>query len=155
MREFAAWLSKTPPSVFIQEHWSWAVPAIHVVHLVGVALVIGSALMINLRVLGLAAADQTLQQTSERFRPWLTGALWVMVASGLLMVIGEPVRELVTLSFWLKMTLLVMAILVTAVVQRRPRASLAIVACLLWFSIIGVARLIPYDWVWASWSPVQ
>ena len=68
-------------------------------------MVMGSVLMIDLRILGWAGMDQTLRQTTSRFGPWLTGSLWLLLATGILMVVGEPVRELVTFSFWLKMAL--------------------------------------------------
>ena len=78
MHQFALWLASTPPSVFIQEHNAWAIPAIQSVHIVGIALVMGSVLMIDLRILGLAWTDQTLRQTTSRFGPWLTGSLWLL-----------------------------------------------------------------------------
>ena len=39
MHQFALWLASTPPSVFIQEHNAWAIPAIQSVHIVGIGLV--------------------------------------------------------------------------------------------------------------------
>ncbi len=169
MRDFALWLATTSPSVFIQEHNAWTIPAIQSVHIVGIALVMGSVLMIDLRILGLAWADQTLQQTTRRFGPWLTGSLWLLLATGLLMVIGEPVRELVTFSFWLKMTLVAIGALVAVLFQRALRRherqwedtlvhrpgvkALAIVTFLVWACIIVLGRLIAYDHVWGSWSP--
>src|SRR6185503_20802610 len=110
--------ASTPPSVFIQEHNAWTIPAIQTVHIVGIALVMGSVLMIDLRILGLAWTEQTLHQTTRRFGPWLTGSLWLLLATGVLMVIGEPVRELVTFSFWMKMTLVAVGAVVAVMFQR-------------------------------------
>ena len=93
MKQFALWLSTTSPSVFIQEHNVWAIPAIQSIHIVGIALVMGSVLMIDLRILGWAWADQTLRQTTNRFGPWLSASLCLLLVTGLLMVVGEPVRE--------------------------------------------------------------
>jgi len=171
VKQFALWLSTTSPSVFIQEHNSWAIPAIQSIHIVGIALVMGSVLMIDLRVLGLAWADQTLRQTTNRFGPWLTGSLWLLLATGILMVIGEPVRELVTFSFWLKMTLVAIGALVAVIFQRALRRdeqrweqtlvhtpsikTLAILTFLIWVCIIFLGRLIAYDHVWGSWSPSE
>ena len=73
MKQFALWLSTTAPSVFIQEHNGWTIPTIQSIHIVGIALVMGSVLMIDLRILGWAWSDQTLRQTVRRFGPWLTG----------------------------------------------------------------------------------
>jgi len=170
VKQFAEWLSTTLPSVFIQKHNSWAIPTIQSIHIVGIAMVMGSVLMIDLRILGWAGMDQTLRQTTSRFGPWLTGSLWLLLATGILMVIGEPVRELVTFSFWLKMALVAIGTLVAAKFQaalRRHeqleealarRASikgLAILTFLIWACIIVLGRLIAYDHVWGSWSPAE
>ncbi len=171
MNQFALWLASTPPSVFIQEHNAWAVPAIQSVHIVGIALVMGSVLMIDLRILGLAWTDRTLQQTTRRFGPWLTSSLWLLLATGLLMVVGEPVRELVTFSFWLKMALVAIGAVVAVAFQRVLRRheqqwegtlvhsssikALAILTFLVWVGVIFLGRLIAYDHVWGSWSPAR
>jgi len=125
--------------------------------------------MICLRILGWAGMDQTLRQTTSRFGPWLTGGLWLMLVTGILMVIGEPVRELVTFSFWLKMFLVAVSTVVVTIfqsslrkheqrwedtlVQRGSIKGLAIVTFLIWVCIIILGRLIAYDHIWGSWSP--
>jgi hypothetical protein len=170
VNQFALWLASTTPSVFIQEHNAWAIPAIQTVHIVGIALVMGSVLMIDLRILGLAWTDHTLRQTTSRFGPWLTGSLWLLLATGLLMVVGEPVRELVSFSFWLKMALVALGAAVAVSFQRALRRQeqqwerkaaqpsiklLAILTFFMWIGIIFLGRLIAYDHVWGSWSPAQ
>jgi hypothetical protein len=169
VKQFALWLSTTPPSVFLQEHNTWAIPTIQSIHIVGIAMVMGSVLMIDLRILGWAGMDQTLRQTTNRFGPWLTGSLWLLLATGLLMVVGEPVRELVTFSFWLKMALVALGTVVAAVfmrtlrrheaqwedalVRRRSVKGLAILTFAVWAFVIVLGRLIAYDHVWGGWSP--
>jgi hypothetical protein len=169
LRQFAEWLSTTFLSVFIQKHNSWVIPAIQSIHIVGIGLVLGSVLMIDLRVLGWAGMDQTLRQTTTRFGPWLTAALCLLLATGALMVIGEPVRELVTFSFWLKMLFVAVGTVIAAIFQitlrkheqqweetivnRRSIKCLAVLTFLIWVCIIILGRLIAYDHVWGSWSP--
>jgi putative copper export protein len=125
--------------------------------------------MIDLRVLGWASMDQTLLQTKRRFGPWLTAALCVLLTTGALMVIGEPVRELVTFSFWFKMVLVAVGTLVAAIfqislrkheqrweeklVRRKSIKCMAVLTFLIWLCIIILGRLIAYDHVWGSWSP--
>jgi hypothetical protein len=171
VKHFALWLSTTSPSVFIQEHNAWAIPAIQSIHIVGIGLVMGSVLMIDLRILGWAWVDHTLRQTTRRFGPWLTGALWLLLATGMLMVIGEPVRELVTFSFWLKMGLVAIGALVATIFRRTLRRheehwegtlvhkpgikALAVLTFFIWVCIIFLGRLIAYDHVWGSWSPSE
>jgi hypothetical protein len=169
VKQFAEWLSTTSPSVFIQNHNAWVIPAIQSVHIIGIAVVLGSAFMIYLRILGWAGMDQTLRQTTGRFGPWLTGGLYLMLATGVLMVIGEPVRELVTFSFWLKMFLVAVSTVFAVtfrislrkherrweetLVKRRSIKGLAILTFLIWVCIIILGRLIAYDHIWGPWSP--
>lgn len=169
MNSFAVWLSTTLPSVFIQTHEAWMVPVIQSLHIVGIGIAVGSALMITLRVLGWAGTDQSLAQTLRRFGPWLTGALLLLLASGSLLIVAEPVRELITLSFWLKMacvaTLAVIAATFQASVKKQPqlweqtlvrRRTVRLAAMLtfvLWGCIIILGRLIAYDHIWGHLSP--
>jgi hypothetical protein len=169
VKHFALWLSTTLPSVYLQEHNAWAIPTIQSIHIVGIAMVMGSVLMIDLRILGWSGTDQTMRQTTDRFGPWLTGSLWLLLVTGILMVVGEPVRELVTFSFWFKMALVVVGAVVAVMFQRALRRheqqwgdalvertsirTLAIVTFLVWAFIIVLGRLIAYDHVWGAWSP--
>jgi hypothetical protein len=161
MKPFAEWLSTTAPSVFIQEHNAWAIPLIQSIHIVGISAVSGSAFLIILRILGLSAMDQTLQQVSDRYWPWVKGSLYLLLVSGLLMVVGEPARELVSFSFWAKMFLVAVGAILAFVFQRsshkgEPGGSakgLAIFTFAIWVCIIFLGRLIAYDHIWGSWSP--
>jgi hypothetical protein len=171
LNRFAEWLSQTFLSTVIQNHNSWVIPTIQSIHIVGIGVVVASVFMVDLRILGWAGMDQTLRQTTDRFGPWLTGGLCVLLATGGLMVIGEPVRELVTVSFWLKMFLVAVGTLVATVFRislrkyekdweetisgRASIKCLAVLTFLIWVAIIILGRLIAYDHVWGSWSPAQ
>jgi hypothetical protein len=164
----AEWLSLTWLSTLIQTHNAWVIPTIQSVHIVAIGIVVTSVLMIDLRILGLASRDQTLRETTDRFGPWMSRALVVLLATGVLMVIGEPRRELLSFSFWLKMLLVIVGTVVAAIfkstlkrneqqweqklVNRGAVKSLAIVTLLIWVSIVILGRLIAYDHVWGSWS---
>jgi hypothetical protein len=164
---FADWLSRTSLSVTIQTH-EWIIPTIQSIHIVAIGIVLASVFMIDLRILGWAGRDQTLRQTTARFGPWLSGALGVLLATGVLMVIGEPVRELLAFSFWLKMGLVAigsaLAVAFQAALRRHERQwetslvnrpavkSLAILTLLIWMGIVVLGRLIAYDHVWGAWS---
>jgi hypothetical protein len=164
---FIEWLSQTPFSLVIQTH-RWIVPTIQSIHIVAIGVVVSSVFMIDLRVLGWAGRDQTLMETVGRFGPWLSGALCVLLVTGALMVVGEPARELLSFSFWLKMCLVAIGTLIAAafqialrrnehhweesVVERRTTKSLAILTLLVWVGVIVLGRLIAYDHVWGAWS---
>jgi putative copper export protein len=130
-------------------------------------MLVGSVLMINLRLLKVVGTDQTLRQTSDRFGPWLTIALCTLLTSGLLLIIGEPVRELVTFSFWFKMFLIVVGSTIAAMFRmrlNRQGESLAdsssarfwaIFTLVVWIGVIFLGRLIAYDHIWGAWSPAE
>lgn len=168
MTQFAEWLSQTSLSLAIQTRNGWVIPTLQSIHIVAIGMVVGSVFMIDLRILGWAGQDQTLRQTTNRFGPWLTGALCVLLATGLLMVVGEPMRELLNFSFWLKMCLVAVGTVIAAVfritlkrneqrweaslVNRGAVKSLAVLTFLIWVFIVILGRLIAYDHVWGAWS---
>lgn len=167
MNHFAEWLSQTSLSLAIQVH-EWVIPTIQSIHIVAIGVVLASVFMIDLRILGWAGRDQTLDETTSRFGPWLSGALCVLLLTGVVMVIGEPARELLAFSFWFKMSLVAIGTIVAAVFQvslNRSRhqwetslvnrwtiKSIAIVTFLVWVGVVVLGRLIAYDHVWGSWS---
>jgi hypothetical protein len=171
LNEFALWLSETWPSVLIQTHNDWVIPTIQSIHIAGIGIVLTSVFMMDLRILGLAGKDQTLRQTTNRFGPWLMWALVALLVTGALMVIGEPVRELVTVSFWLKMSLIVVGTVIAAIFLRTLRKNeqgwedtitkrlsiklMAIFTFLIWLAIVVLGRMIAYDHLWGAWSPAR
>ena len=171
MNSFALWLSQTYPSVLIQTHNSWMIPTIQSIHIAGIGIVLTSVFMMDMRILGLAGKDQTLRQTTNRFGPWLMWSLVALLVTGVLMVIGEPVRELVTVSFWLKMFLIAVGTLVAAIFLRTLNRNeqewgetmtrrlsiklMAILTLLVWLAVVVLGRLIAYDHIWGAWSPAR
>ena len=168
MSRFADWLTKTSLSHTLRIHESWLIPGVQSIHIIGIAIIIGSLFMIVLRILGWAGTDQTLRQTTDRFGPWLIGALWLQLATGIVMIVAEPVRELVNFSFWTKMVFVAVGAVLSVVflvtlpnheqqwetlVNRRSIKSLAILTFLIFLCIIVLGRLIAYDHIWGSWSP--
>src|SRR5262252_3840528 len=164
--QLADWLSRTSLSVAIQSH-EWIIPTIQSLHIAAIGVVMASIFMIDLRVLGLAGRDQSLLETTARFGPWLSGALCVLLATGIFMIIGEPARELLAFSFWFKMFLVAVGTLIASVFQitlkrnehywekslHRWRVKLlAVSTFLIWVGIVVLGRLIAYDHVWGSWS---
>ena len=166
MHELAVRLQETPLSVMIQSV-SWIIPTLQSIHILTIGVVFVSSLMIALRVLGRMRADETFEAVWRRFAPWMWGGLIVMAVTGAILIVGEPVREVTALSFWLKMALIVIGVTSTALFGRslRPVAlvagpqfsakakSGAIALVVLWLAIIFLGRAIAYDVeVWGSHS---
>jgi uncharacterized membrane protein SirB2 len=157
--QFCAWLEHTPVSQTIQTV-DWIVPAVQTVHILAIAAVMGSVLMINLRLINLVGRDQSLNAFSARFLPVIWWALPVLLATGIIMVVGEPVRSLENPVFQLKMLLVLTAIAITlgyqAPLKKNPvfwhvsglhRVAafvLALVSLVIWVSIVLAGRWIAY-----------
>ncbi len=166
MDDFAAWLHATAFSQTIQSV-RWIVPLLQSIHIVMIGLVFVSSLCIALRVLGKLRADEPFSAVWGRFAPWLWSAFFVMLVTGVLLIVGEPAREFGALSFWLKMGLVVIAVVVTTALGglmksaphdastplRGPARPAAMGLVVLWLAIIFLGRAIAYDIeVWGSHS---
>ena len=169
MNNFAQWLYATAPSAFIRSHEVWMIPTIQSVHIISIATAVSSAFLIAMRVMGWLGADQTVLQTQQRYGPWLTGALWMLLLTGSLLVLAEPPRDLVTFSFWLKMALVAVMAATAVAFQRSVRRhaqaweseagaragvkAAALLTFVVWAAIIILGRLIAYDHIWGRLSP--
>lgn len=153
--EFALWISDTSASQWIVTHF-WAIPIIQVVHIVAIAASFASILMINARMFNIAGSS-SMAETANRYIRVLWWALVVLVLSGIAMIIGEPVRELINPYFWIKMGLVVFGVLVSIWfhkgVLKHVAAGREIVATdkttavflvLLWMTIMYCGRFIAY-----------
>ncbi len=82
LNDFCVWLDGTALSQVIQSQ-AWIVPTVQSIHILAFALVVASALMINLRLTGIFARDQSLDRISARFLPFIwwpiSMALWVSI----------------------------------------------------------------------------
>ena len=159
MREFCKWLASTPLSQTLQSH-DWLIAGLQTIHILGISVVLSSAVLIDLRLLRIAERDQAPDQVARRFLPSIWLVLPVLLASGGLMIIGEPRRSLLNDTFYLKIGLLMAAIGVTVFLQssvirhagfwnatagRRTLVKFAAAASLLiWGCVILAGRWIAY-----------
>jgi hypothetical protein len=162
--DFARWLASTPASIWVQSHL-WLTPLLQSIHILMIGVVFVVIMMITLRVLGLVSTDETFAAVWQRFTPWMWTALVIMLCTGVILTIGEPVREASAMSFWVKMCLIVIGVAGVIVFGRtlRPLALVgdaqfsggaklvAIGTLVLWLAIIFLGRAIAYDVeVWES-----
>ena len=110
--EFSLWVSDWPLCIWLQSHF-FAIPVFQAIHILSIAILFGSTLLLGLRVLGLNATDQSLTDNLRRYRPWIWGGILALVASGIILLISEPVRNMVNPIFWLKMGALLVALTVS------------------------------------------
>ena len=116
--------------------------------------------MLNLRVLGLNGKDQPISAVFGRYRQWTWFALLALVASGIVLLISEPVRNMVNPIFWIKMGFLAVAVLASLWFQASVKGRMenwevspqghaalrygAIAVTLLWCAVMAGGRWIAY-----------
>jgi len=128
-------------------------PIVQSFHIVSIGVVMGTIVMLNLRVLGLALPSQQLSEMTRRLMPWMWGALVVLLLSGLMFVIARPRRYFVNPVFGLKFALLVCAVVSTVVLQRVlarrefpniAAKSVAALSTFAWLGVVLAGRWIAY-----------
>jgi hypothetical protein len=129
-----------------------AFPIIETFHLLALAVLLGTVLIVNLRAFGLGAQRATYAQVAKELEPWMVVSLAVLILSGIPMAMSEPMKCYESWSFPIKMILLVIAIIWHFTVQRKwansdaPGKSkmAAILSIALWTSIGIAGKGIPY-----------
>jgi hypothetical protein len=164
--EFFTSLAPLLSDSFLQSGALWALnnipgfpPIIQTVHILGIAVVMGTAVLLNLRVLGLAAPSQDLTELTNRVMPWFWIALVSNFISGAFFVFGRPNRYFNNPVFASKMAFLVPAILLLAFfyAMHKKQAGywqqdskkwiargIAIVSIALWIMVCTGGRWIAY-----------
>lgn len=158
MHQFSEWLSGTPLSNQIRS-LEWIIPAVQVVHILSIGIVISSALLVDLRVLGVLRDDAPIAGYVRRYLPWLGVALLALLASGATLIIGEPNRTLGNSVFWTKMVLVGLGTVLTAVFalpvlgnagywdsggRRLLARMLSTLSLLIWVAAVVCGRWIAY-----------
>ena len=102
LADLAAWLADTSISRSFGATL-WVVPFSQSLHILAIAAVMASAWILSFRLLGLAGRAETIAQTYARYAPWIWRALVVLLLTGLVLIIGEPARQLTNAAFLTKL----------------------------------------------------
>jgi len=119
MEAIAIWLAGTAASDVIQRTL-WVIPVTQTIHILSVAMVFTSVVMIEFRILGITKS-QTIEQTAHRFVPWIFVGLVVLAVTGSILIIAEPQRSLTSYEFQMKMLYLAVAVAFTIAFARSVR----------------------------------
>lgn len=134
----------------------WLFPVIEAVHLLGLSVLGGALLVVDLRLLGVGLKKQTIAELADQMRPWLVGAISVMATTGLLLFLSESIKCYYNDAFWLKIETLPVALLFSFTIRARvagaggldasPRTRLVGVTSIgLWFIVAAAGRWIGFS----------
>ena len=115
--EFCQWLQFSPPLVAMRAS-PWLFPAIATIHLMGLAIIGGAVLLVDLRLLGLGLWRQPVAHLAHDAERWLFRGLVIMVSTGILLFMCFATKYYFLTFFWVKMAALVLVCAFTVSVRR-------------------------------------
>jgi hypothetical protein len=154
----ASWLS-----VWVRESVSLlAFPTIIALHAIGMALLVGANIAMNLRVLGFS--PRIPLSVLDSLFPVMVVGFWVNAVSGVLLLLAYPAKALTNPLFYAKLTLIALALLAARSIWKRVQGDqeavgkpvapklkvLAGVSLTLWAAAIVSGRLLAYTYTYLS-----
>jgi len=100
--KFCQWLSGTPLSVWLRES-PYPFPVLIIIHIITIALFGGMVVMGNLRVLGWAMRGVPVSQMIGQFRAWKWVAFAILLGSGLLIAVSDPMEYYNNIMWWISL----------------------------------------------------
>jgi len=150
--QFFEWLQNTPLATTVSENWF---PWVESAHVLFMAIVAGTILIVDTRLLGLTSHQLRVSYLADRMLPWTWGAFTGSVITGFLMFAAGATNYVHNTPFLVKMCLLVLAGINMLYFQlvtfrtvgrwdagRPPQAArmAGLTSILLWIGVIGFAR---------------
>ena len=108
LQDFATWLSGTRLSIALTDS-SWAFPAIESLHVIAITLVVGSIMIVDLRLLGLASRDRDPRELIGAILPITWIAFATALVTGSLLFAANPISYAANFYFLGKAALLAAA----------------------------------------------
>ena len=102
---FFEWCEATALGLAVRES-VWLFPAIEAVHLLGLCLLGGALLIVDLRMLGAGLTRTPVALLARQARPWLVAGVVTMLATGVLLFLSEAIKCYYSQAFWVKITTL-------------------------------------------------
>jgi hypothetical protein len=161
VREALTWLAGTRWSVSLHESlWVW--PLLESTHVLALAWFVGSAVALDLRLLGVTSTAIPARTYTERLLPWTRAGFAVMVITGGLLFTATPVTYYESLFFRIKVVLLLVAGINVWYFHGRTQATIAswdagvrppraarvaaMVSLGSWAGVVVAGRLVAYNW---------
>jgi hypothetical protein len=156
--ELLVWLESSEFAAAMRQ-WLWLYPIVEIVHITGIALLVGSIAMFDLRVLGLSRT-LPLDRLARHLLPWSVAGFVIIALSGSMMFSAHATEFWSNPAFAVKMALIALAGLnvlwfhrgalrdVTRSTAPGPAPAAAKVSAglslLTWIGVISCGRLLAY-----------
>lgn len=151
--EVFKWLDDTAIGTGIRNSTNWF-PAIEVVHLLGLTLLYGAVLVLDLRLLGLGLKKQSLTTVARDVNRYLVLGIAIMLCTGIPLFLSEAMKCYENDAFWVKMGALFLAIIFQFTIHTKIIKSdtpnplfakfTALGSMVLWFTVGLAGRAIAF-----------
>jgi hypothetical protein len=116
-------------------------PVIQSMHLVGIALLVGTIVLVDLEVLGFG-----IRRQAEPLARWMWTGFAVMSITGPILFLSDTPRYLSNSAFLLKMVFLAGALALHFTIHRRPTKAAAVLSIIFWtLVVIGGRAIADFD----------
>jgi hypothetical protein len=162
---FLRWLQETGLATGIRDSL-FVFPLLESAHVIGLALVFGTIAVIDLRLLGVASTERSFQRMASDIMKWTWAAFALTALTGSLMFMTNAVVYFHNVSFRIKIALLVLAGINTAVFELTARRTIhrwdrdpsapaigrvaATLSLIIWVAVIFAGRIIGFTTTRAS-----
>jgi hypothetical protein len=120
--EFCRWVQYSAPLVAMRDS-PWVFPVIATIHLIGLTMIGGAVLLVDLRLLGLGLRRQPVALLARDAEKWLLRGLVVAMSTGILLFMCFATKYYYLTFFWVKMAALIVVVALTFSVRRRITAA--------------------------------
>jgi hypothetical protein len=136
---------------------NWLFPVIESVHLLALALLGGSILIVDMRLVGLGLSGREIKEIAREARPYMNFALVMMVSTGIPLFLSEPIKCYYSPAFWVKMWTLAFALMFTYTISTkatrmeyvrntaRRQVLVGALSIALWFTVASAGRWIGFS----------
>jgi hypothetical protein len=133
----------------------WFFPLVASVHLIGLATIGGSVLLVDLRLLGVGLSREPIANLAREAERWLRIGLAITLPTGILLFMCFATKYYWLTAFWVKVASLLMVLAFTFSIRRRVTLGndsvsplhgklVAVVSITLWTSVALGGRLIGF-----------
>jgi len=112
------WMEHSPVGEFLRNS-RVVFPIIESIHLIGLALFVGTLLLVDLGLLGAAMRRQPVTQVAAALAPWTWSGFAILMVTGPVMFTGQAAKWHDNPVFWIKMLLLTIATVFQLSVRRK------------------------------------
>jgi hypothetical protein len=121
--------------------YTWVFPWVESAHICGFGLLVGTAFVLSMRLMGVWFKNQSISKLAKQLSPWILTGLTIMLITGPYLLSSDAREYVQVPAFKVKMALLALAIVFHFVIVRRATDSDKDALPLGWRKLAGAVSL--------------